>query len=113
MKAPKFLPWIARKAGISDALALKLWRRALSESEYLTGSTSSPEYWGMAVERFLGLAEDEAETPQECQLVLAPRLTWFVQHQNRVSMLSLLAAQNTYRLWQNTMESFNPLRQAA
>ena len=37
MKAPKILPWIARKAGISDELALKLWRRAISEAEYLAG----------------------------------------------------------------------------
>ena len=31
LKAPKILPWIARKAGISDELALKLWRRAISD----------------------------------------------------------------------------------
>ena len=37
VKAPKILPWIARKAGISDELALKLWRRAISEAEYITG----------------------------------------------------------------------------
>jgi hypothetical protein len=48
MKAPKILPWIARKAGISDELALKLWRRAISEAEYLTGKTEGSEYWGLA-----------------------------------------------------------------
>ena len=41
MNAPKILPWIARKAGISDELALKLWRRAVSEAEYLTASSPS------------------------------------------------------------------------
>jgi hypothetical protein len=46
MNAPKILPWIARKAGISDELALKLWRRALSEAEYLTGKAEGSEYWG-------------------------------------------------------------------
>ena len=40
MSAPKILPWIARKAGISDELALKLWRRAVSEAEHLTGHSS-------------------------------------------------------------------------
>lgn len=33
MNAPMILPWIARKAGITDELALKLWRRAASEAE--------------------------------------------------------------------------------
>ena len=36
MSAPKILPWIAKKASISEELALKLWRRAVSEAEYLT-----------------------------------------------------------------------------
>jgi cysteine synthase len=49
MQAPKILPWIARKAGISDELALKLWRRAASEAEYLTGQSTGSEYWGLAV----------------------------------------------------------------
>ena len=44
MKAPKILPWIARKAGISDELALKLWRRAVSEAEYLTGKQEGNEF---------------------------------------------------------------------
>ena len=51
MNAPKILPWIARKAGISDELALKLWRRALSEAEYLAGKAEGSEYWTLAVER--------------------------------------------------------------
>ena len=58
MKAPKILPWIARKAGISDELALKLWRRAASEAEYLTGKAQGSEYYGLAVERFLSIVED-------------------------------------------------------
>jgi len=44
MNAPKILPWIARKAGISDELALKLWRRAGSAAEYLTGKTEGSPY---------------------------------------------------------------------
>ena len=65
MKAPKILPWIARKAGISDELALKLWRRATSEAEYLTGKAEGSAYWGLAVERLLDIVEDEiGRTPQ-------------------------------------------------
>lgn len=113
MKAPKILPWVARKAGLSEQLALKLWRRAASEAEYLTGRANGSEYYGLAVERFLSLVEDEAGTTPQYNLTLAPRLSWFFQHQNRVSMLSLLAAQNTYRFWQSAWENLYPQKNAA
>ena len=76
MNAPKILPWIARKAGITDELALKLWRRAASETEYLTGKSSGSEYWGLAVERFLGIVEDEVGGTSGYSLTPAPRLSW-------------------------------------
>ncbi len=104
LTAPKILPWIARKAGISDELALKLWRRAVSEAEFLTGKAEGSNYWGLAVGRFLALVEDEAgETPQYSPSP-APRLSWMWHHQTRMSLLSLTAAQNTYRYWQNAWE---------
>ena len=105
MKAPKLLPWIAKKAGISEELALKIWRRALSEAEYLTGKADGAEYWGLCIERFLGLIEDEVGNTPSYTLKPAPRLAWMFQHQNRMSLLSLIAAQNTYRFWQNTWEN--------
>lgn len=105
MNAPKILPWIARKAGISDELALKLWRRALSEAEFLTGKAEGSNYWGLAVERFLAIVEDEAGQAPEYCLSPAPRLSWMWHHQSRMSLLSMMAAQNTYRYWQNTWKS--------
>lgn len=105
MNAPKILPWIARKAGISDELALKLWRRALSEAEFLTGTAEGSNYWGLAVERFLAIVEDEVGSPPEYSLSPAPRLSWMWHHQSRMSLLSMMAAQNTYRYWQNTWQS--------
>ena len=105
MNAPKILPWIARKAGISDELALKLWRRALSEAEYLTGKSDGSAYWGLTVERFLAIVEDEVGGTPEYSLTPAPRLSWMWQHQTRMSLLSLMAAQNTYRYWQTTWDS--------
>jgi hypothetical protein len=102
MKAPKILPWIARKAGISDELALKLWRRAVSEAEYLTGKCEGSEYWGLAVERFLDIVEDETGTTPQYALAPNPRVSWMWRHQARMSLLSLMAAQNAYRFWQNT-----------
>jgi len=105
MNAPKILPWIARKAGISDELALKLWRRSLSEAEFLTGKAEGSNYWGLAVERFLAIVEDEVGGTPEYSLSPAPRLSWMWHHQSRMSLLSMMAAQNTYRYWQNTWQS--------
>ena len=113
MKAPKILPWIARKAGISDELALKLWRRAASEAEYLTGKAQGSEYYGLAVERFLSIVEDEVGQTPTYNLQPAPRLAWLWAHQNRMSMLTLMAAQNAYRFWQNTWEGMVDPKKAA
>ena len=113
MKAPKILPWIAKKAGISDELALKIWRRALSEAEYLTGQSSGSEYWGLTIERFLSLVEDEVGNTPAYNLKPAPRLSWMFHHQTRMSLLSLMAAQNAYRFWQNTWENSYLQKKAA
>lgn len=113
MNAPKMLPWIARKAGISDELALKLWRRAVSEAEYLTGNAEGSEYWGLAVERFLAIVEDEVGDTPEYTLTPAPRLSWMWHHQSRMSLLSLMATQNAYRYWQNTWEGMYGQQRAA
>lgn len=113
MKAPKILPWVAKKAGISEELALKLWRRAAGEAENLTGAAEGSEYWGLAVERFLSLAEDEANGVPADSLTPAPRLSWMCRHQTRMSMLSLMAAQNTYRFWQHAWENLYLPKKAA
>lgn len=113
MKAPKILPWIARKAGISDELALKLWRRALSEAEYLTGSAEGSAYWGFAIERFLSIVENEVGTTPQYQQTPAPQLSWMWSHQTRMSMLSLTVAENAYRFWQKTWDSVYPQKKAA
>jgi hypothetical protein len=110
MKAQKILPWVAHKAGISEALALKLWRRAAGEAEELTGCCNSSDYYRLAVERLIGLSEAEGEKcakrdPQACPLH-SPKVSWMWRHQNRMSQLNLLAAQNTYRLWQTNWKNF-------
>ena len=113
MKAPKILPWIARKAGISDELALKLWSRAISEAEFLTGKAEGSEYWGLAVERFLTIVEDEVGLTPQYGLTPAPKISWMWRHQSRMSLLSLMAAQNAYRFWQNTWGNIQPQKKAA
>lgn len=110
MQAPKILPWIAHKTGISEALALKLWRRAAGEAAALTGGCTTSDYYRLAVERFIDLAESEGEKcaardPLACPLA-APHVSWLWRHQNRMSQLNLLAAQNTYRLWQSNWKDF-------
>ena len=113
MTAPKILPWVARKAGITDELALKLWRRAASEAEYLIGKAEGSEYWGLCVERFLAIVEDEAGNAPAYNLTPAPQMSWMWRHQTRMSMLSLLAAQNAYRYWQNALDNMYPQKKAA
>ena len=53
MKAPKILPWIASKPGISEELALNLWRRAAGEAQVIPGCCNSSDYYRLAVERFI------------------------------------------------------------
>ena len=113
MKSPKILPWIAKKAGISEELALKLWRRAVGEAEYLTGKSDGSEFFGLAIERFLSIVEDEAGSLSTGKLNPAPQLTWMWRHQTRMSLLSLMAAQNAYRCWQSTWNDMVGQKKAA
>ncbi|NHC06265.1 hypothetical protein DFR40_1480 [Azonexus fungiphilus] len=113
MQAPKILPWIAKKAGISEELALKLWRRAVSEAEYLSGQSAGAEFCGLAVQRFLAIVEEESGAIASDRLDPAPQLTWMWRHQTRMSLLSLMAAQNAYRCWQNTWNDMVGQKKAA
>src|SRR5574343_1676430 len=113
MNSPKILPWIARKAGISDELALKLWRRAVSEAEYLTGKAEGSEFWGLSVERFLSIVEDEVGNAPSYNLTPAPQMSWMWRHQTRMSMLSLMAAQNAYRCSQSAFGDMYAPKKAA
>jgi hypothetical protein len=113
MQSPKILPWIAKRAGISEELALKLWRRAVGEAETLTGQSSGAEFSGLAIERFLAIVEDEADTQSAAKLSPAPQLSWLWRHQTRMSLLSLMAAQNTYQFWQNTWNDMVGQKKAA
>ena len=102
MQAPKILPRIASKAGISEELALKLWRRAVSESECLSGKADGPEYWGLALDRFLAIVEEEAGSPAHYGLMSGPKVAWLWRQQSRMSLLSISAAQQAWQgAWGN------------
>lgn len=58
MTTPKVLPWFARKAGLDDASALRLWRRAVGESADEGGSKVSAIATTMS--RFLKLLDTES-----------------------------------------------------
>ncbi len=105
MKAPKILPWIAHKTGISDELALKLWRRAAGEAEVMTGCCDSSDYYRLAVERFIDFAEAEGgQTVVRETAGTKTCISWVLRHQNRVSKLNLITAQNLIRLWQSNVK---------
>jgi len=58
-KAPKLLPWLAKKAGISEQRALALWR----ESERWAARQAVPDssaYFKLAVDRLLELTAAES-----------------------------------------------------
>ena len=58
MKTPKVLPWFARKAGLDDESALRLWRRAVGESVGELGSKAMAGTTTMS--RFLELLDTES-----------------------------------------------------
>lgn len=106
MRAPKLLPWVARKADISDELAVKLWRRAAGEAEAIVGCCDRSDYFRRAIERFIDLAEAESGASVTPETLTQNRATWLWHYQSRLSQLNLLAAQNTYRLWQSNWNDF-------
>jgi len=90
------LPWVANKAGISQELTLKLWRRAASDAELRLGSCRGQEYHRLVNESFLSLVEDES-CVLPCQFI--PSLAWACRQQHRISSLSVMAAQNLWHEW--------------
>jgi len=110
------LPWVANKAGISEELALKLWRRAASEAEIRLGSHNSPEYHQQVMQHFLSLVEIEAEAAHATPCHLddtAPRLASLWQQQRRITQLSFVAAERACRYWQDAWQSYCLPRKAA
>ena len=115
MKAPKILPWVAHRTGISEELALKLWRRAAGEAGVMIGRCDSSDYYHLAVERFIDFAEAEGSRTVVHETVGTKTcVSWVCRHQNRISKLNLITVQNVVRLWQaNWNELFGVHRHAA
>jgi len=54
------LPWLARKAGISDRRAEILWHAAQRYAALHSGETDTSAYWKMSMDRLLELIAAEA-----------------------------------------------------
>ena len=58
-RAPKILPWLARKAGISDERAQAMWYEAVCYAKQKTGSAANSNYSRVVMERLRTLLEQE------------------------------------------------------
>ena len=63
MRAPKLLPWLARKAGVSMPRAEELWRESVRYAYAHAGKADKSEYWKTANERLRHLLKAEAAAP--------------------------------------------------
>lgn len=59
MRMPKILPWLARRATVSDSRAALLWDEACRQAAAVTGERDTSCYWGAAQQNFLYLLEKE------------------------------------------------------
>lgn len=99
MKTPMILPWIARRAGITDARAEDLWHEALCHATEKTGWVGTPEYWEAAERRLLKLVEAERQTG----CLRTPQISWLVRLHTRLAHLPLLAAERWSVAWARTL----------
>lgn len=88
MKAPKLLPWYARKAGVPIERAHVLWRKAVREATDRTGWVGNAEYWGEAMHVFRSLLDEEQSS------LCAPRVTPLLRTQSRIWRLPLNAMED-------------------
>ncbi len=82
---PKMLPWLARKAGISEERAEILWAEAIRHATAETGWVGTSEYWRIAVERWIELIDAEAAIAAvslpamvrlQARIMLFPMVVW-------------------------------------
>ena len=95
MKSPMILPWIAHKAGISEARAEELWREALCHATETTGWVGTSDYWEAAETRLHSLIEREIRS----NCLPTPELGGRVRLQSRMAHLPLLLAERWSLGW--------------
>lgn len=84
MKSPKLLPWLARRAGLSDARIEQIWQEAAEYAANATGELETHRYWKAAHERLIDLVN--AETMLQSPRGNAP----WVMFQTHISINALV-----------------------
>ncbi len=74
-KPPKLLPWLARRAGVSDERALALWHQALDEATGDGAGVDEATFWKASMTHFRALLEREARVEE-----LSGLNPWFNLH---------------------------------
>ena len=105
MNGPMILPWIAHKAGISEAranpevhqrtTAEELWRESLCHATDVTGWVGTSDYWEAAEQHLHKLIGREIQS----NCLPTPEISGWVRLQSRIAHLPLLAAENWSLAW--------------
>ena len=95
MNGPMILPWIAHKAGITEARAEELWREALCYATETTGWVGTSAYWEAAEARLRQLIDREIQA----NCLPKPELSGWVRLQSRMAHLPLLLAESWSVAW--------------
>ncbi len=108
MIALQLLPWIAHKNGITEQLALNLWRRAAGEAENISGCCNSSDYYRLAVNRFIELVGEKGENCAQRDplafLAIIPDASCLQGEQNRYWDSNQLATKNACGLWLSNLK---------
>jgi hypothetical protein len=64
LQKPKLLPWLGRKAGISDDCAEMLWKKAVALARSKKRQATESHYLAEAMQQMLALLEQEKAAQQ-------------------------------------------------
>lgn len=74
-KTPKLLPWLARKAGISNEKAAALWREVVSDESLHAGGAKDPDHtYHAIVARLHEMADSEKSAAKPATVAHSPLL---------------------------------------
>ena len=113
MQIPKFLPWAARQAGISDAEAEALWRQASAEAEHFTGEREGPEFSNLAVECFLELLDGRPGYVVPADSERPAEAAWLARHQTRMAEHFLDSSASLFLSWLAPWQNLGGRKEAA
>lgn len=107
---PKLLPWLARKAGITDRRAEVLWHAAQRHAALRTGDTDGPAYARAAMDRLLELVAAEALREDAASFGWRPWARWNARAWNQPVEVFKAWSLNNARLWQALSGLTGPAR---